>query len=157
MLSTSAPLDLAASARRIGAPDNRFYERRFLRKMRERLIAYARYQPADFAGIRSLIEIDNRITAPAFGMGTAENYYRTQSAIGFVDRIRVPTLLIQAKDDTFVPWRVVEHASVCGNPHIQVVLTDHGGHLGFVARGPRRFWLDAAIPEWIGAQQERAP
>jgi hypothetical protein len=153
----SAPLDLEAAARRIGAPDNRFYERRFLRKMRDRLIAYGGYQPADFAGIHSLFEIDDRITAPAFGMGTAENYYRTQSAIWFVERIRVPTLLIHSKDDTFVPWRIVEHPLVRANSRIQVVLTEHGGHLGFVARGPKRFWLDAAIPEWIGARPERVP
>jgi predicted alpha/beta-fold hydrolase len=98
-----------------------------------------------------VIAIDDRITAPAFGMGTAENYYRTQSAIGYVDRIRVPTLLIQAKDDTFVPWRIVEHASVRGTPRIWVELTEHGGHLGFLARGRRRFWLDAVIMDWIDA------
>jgi len=148
----SAPLDLDACARRIAASDNRLYERRFVRKMRLRLVATGRYRDADFAGLDSLIAIDDRITAPAFGMGTAGNYYRTQSAIGYVDRIRVPTLLIQAKDDTFVPWRIIEHASVRGNPHIRVVLTEHGGHLGFLAHGAHRFWLDAAILEWIGEQ-----
>jgi len=148
----SAPLDLEACARRIAAPDNRLYQRRFVRKMRKRMLATGRYQAADFAGLDSVIAIDDRITAPTFGMGTAENYYRTQSSIGFVDRIRVPTLLIQAKDDTFVPWRIVQHPAVRGNPHITAILTEHGGHLGFIARGERRFWLDAAIPEWIRAQ-----
>lgn len=148
----SASLDLDACARRIAALDNRLYERRFVRKMRRRLLSTGRYGAADLTGLDSLIAIDDRITAPSFGMGTAENYYRTQSAIGYVDRIRVPTLLIQAKDDTFVPWRILEHPAVRGNSHIQTVLTEHGGHLGFLARGRHRFWLDAAILDWIREQ-----
>lgn len=148
----SAPLDLGACARRIAAPDNRLYQLRFVRKMRRRLVSTGRYQAANLAGLNSVIAIDDRITAPSFGLGTADNYYRTQSAIEYVDRIRVPTLLIQAKDDTFVPWRILEHPAVRGNPNIQVVLTEHGGHLGFLARGGNRFWLDSAILDWIRAQ-----
>ncbi|MGD0666321.1 MAG: alpha/beta fold hydrolase [Bryobacteraceae bacterium] len=148
----SVPLDLGACARRIAAPDNRLYHRRFVRKMRRRLLSTGRYQAADLAGLNSIIAIDDRITAPSFGLGTADNYYRTQSAIGYVERIRVPTLLIQAKDDTFVPWRILEHPAVRGNPSIQIVLTEHGGHLGFLAGGERRFWLDAAILDWIREQ-----
>jgi predicted alpha/beta-fold hydrolase len=145
----SAPLDLEAAARRVAARDNRLYERRFVRKMRQRLLSTGRYQAADLAGLDSLVAIDDRITAPSFGLGTADNYYRTQSAIGYVDRIRVPALLIQAKDDTIVPWRILDHPAVRGNPHIQIVLTEHGGHLGFLARGEHRFWLDEAILGWI--------
>ncbi|MGB7758462.1 MAG: alpha/beta fold hydrolase [Bryobacteraceae bacterium] len=148
----SVPLDLEASARRISARDNRLYERRFVRRMRRRLLSTGRYRAADLAGLDSLIAIDDRITAPSFGLGTADNYYRTQSAIGYVDRIRVPTLLIQAKDDTFVPWRILEHPAVRGNPHIRTILTEHGGHLGFLARGQHRFWLDTAILDWIREQ-----
>ncbi len=150
--AVSAPLDLGACAQRIAAPDNRLYQRRFVRKMRRRLLATGRYQAADLARLDSVIAIDDRITAPSFGLGTAEKYYRTQSAIGYVDRIRVPALLIQSKDDTFVPWRILEHPAVRGNPHLQVVLTEHGGHLGFLARGAHRFWLDVAILDWIRAQ-----
>jgi predicted alpha/beta-fold hydrolase len=148
----SAPLDLEASARRIAAFDNRLYELRFVRKMRRRLLSTGRYGTADLAGLDSLLAIDDHITAPSFGLRTAHNYYRTQSAIGYVERIRVPALLIQSKDDTFVPWRILEHPAVRGNPLIQTVLTQHGGHLGFLARGPHRFWLDEAILDWIRAQ-----
>jgi predicted alpha/beta-fold hydrolase len=146
----SAPLDLAACARRIAALENRLYQYRFVSKMRRRLLATGRYQAADLTGLNSVMAIDDRITAPSLGLGTADDYYRTQSATGYADRIRIPTLLIQAKDDTFVPWQVVDHPAVRGNPCIEVMLSDHGGHLGFLARGRRRFWLDAAILEWIG-------
>src|ERR1039458_2225099 len=52
--AVSAPIDLEASARSIGQPGNRFYERRFVRRMRARLCATGRYRQADFAGLRSL-------------------------------------------------------------------------------------------------------
>ena len=86
--------------------------------MRERLCATGRYQARDFAGLRSVIELDDRFTAPSFGFGDAANYYRTQSAIGYLAGLRVPALLIQAKDDTFVPFAIYESAAVRANPWI---------------------------------------
>jgi len=151
--AASTPLDLAACARRMAHPDNYFYERRFVRKMLARLCATGRYSPRDFAGLRTVEAIDDRITAPSFGFGNAANYYRTQSAIAFLDRIRVPVLLVQARDDTFVPFDVFLSEAVRANPHIELVVTDAGGHLGFVGRGPHRFWLDRTIMNWISRRQ----
>lgn len=147
--AVSTPLDLAACARRIAQPDNRIYEARFVRRMRARLCATGRYSRGDFAGLRTVMAIDDRITAPSFGFGNAANYYRTQSAIGYLDAIRVPTLLLQAKDDTFIPFETYTAAALSRNPMLDLVATEHGGHLGFLARGPRRFWADHAIMEWI--------
>ncbi len=96
----SAPIDLGLAARRIGQFDNRLYQNRFLSRMKRRLIATGRYTRADLASSRTLYEIDDNITAPSFGFGSADNYYGTQSSKNFLDRIRVPTLVIAAKDDT---------------------------------------------------------
>ena len=74
---------------------------------------------------------------------------RTQSAIGYLDAIRVPALLIQAKDDTFIPFEIYESAAVRSNPRIELVATESGGHLGFLGRRPPRFWADHAIMDWI--------
>jgi predicted alpha/beta-fold hydrolase len=150
----SAPLDLAACAARIAEPANRLYERRFVRRMRARLIATGRYQAKDFAGLDSVMAIDDRITAPSFGFGTAANYYRTQSAIAYLDRIRVPALLIQSKDDTLVPFKIFESAAVRENPCVRLLATEHGGHLGFLGRGKHRLWLDDAMVEWIESTGE---
>ena len=147
--AVSTPLDLAACAHRIAQPANRLYERRFVRRMRARLLATGRYQERNFRGLRSVREIDDRFTAPSFGFGDAANYYRTQSAIHYVEGIRVPVLLIQARDDTFVPFEIFGSGAVRANPSIEVLATDHGGHLGFIGRRPHRFWADDAIMEWI--------
>ena len=145
----SPAIDLAACARRIHQPDNFFYERRFVRNMLARLRATGRYAARDLAGLHSVIGIDDRITAPSFGFGNAENYYRTQSALGFLDAIRVPVLLIQAKDDTFVPFAAFESEAVRGNPCIELLAPEHGGHVGFIARRGPRFWLDETVMQWI--------
>jgi uncharacterized protein len=148
----STPLDLAICARRIAELDNRVYEARFLRRMRARLCATGRYNASDFAGLRSVMDLDERITAPSFGFGNAANYYRTQSAIGFLEAIRVPALLIQAKDDTFIPFEIFASPAVRSNPRIELIVTAHGGHLGFLGRRPYRLWADHAIMNWIRSQ-----
>jgi uncharacterized protein len=148
--AVSTPLDLDACARRIAEPENVIYERRFVSRMRNRLCATGRYRREDFKGMRTLREMDDGITAPSFGFGTAENYYKSQSAIRFLGGIRVPALLIQSKDDTFIPYGVFESREVRRNEWLEIMGTEHGGHLGFLARGRRRFWADLAVMEWIG-------
>ena len=150
--AVSAPLDLAACSRRIAAWDNRLYERRFVRRMRTRLRATGRYGRADFAGLRSVMEIDDRITAPSFGFGDAAHYYRTQSAARFLPNIRVPALLIHAQDDTLVPFSSVASQTTPRNPCLEWVTSAHGGHLGFIGRRPHRFWIDHVILDWISRQ-----
>jgi len=147
--AVSTPLDLDASARRIAEPDNRLYEARFVRRMRARMIASRGYTARDFAGLRSVMDIDDRITAPSFGFGNARDYYQTQSAIGFLAGLRVPAILIQAKDDTFVPFKIFESKAISSNPQVELLATEHGGHLGFLGRKPLRFWADHAIMQWI--------
>jgi predicted alpha/beta-fold hydrolase len=147
--AVSTPLDLAACAYRVAKPDNRLYERRFLRRMRQRLCATGRYGDADFAGLRSVREVDDRITAPSFGFGDAANYYRTQSALRYLDAVRVPALLIHAKDDTLAPCESCDSEAARRNPFIELRVTEHGGHLGFLGRKPHRFWLDDTIMDWI--------
>jgi predicted alpha/beta-fold hydrolase len=147
----STPIDLAACARRIGQRDNWLYERRFVKRMKQRLTATGRYSAADLALWKSLYEIDDHVTAPSFGFGTAARYYGTQSARNYLDRIRVPALLIQAKDDTFIPFEIFDHPAFRTNPHLRLMATDHGGHLGFLARKGQRFWADDAAIEFINS------
>lgn len=154
--AVSAPLDLAASVQRIERKENWLYERRFVKRMRTRLIATGRYSSENFAGLRSLRDIDDRITAPSFGFGDAANYYRTQSALRFLEVIRVPALMIHAKDDPLAPFESCQFEAALRNPNIEQSVTEHGGHLGFLGRKPHRFWLDEAIMEWILRRSQRS-
>jgi hypothetical protein len=145
----STPLDLAAGVRRLGKLDNRLYERRFLKRMRKRLFATGRYTWKELNAARTLYEIDDKITAPSFGFKGADHYYETQSCQNVLHQIRVPTLLIQAKDDTYIPWEGYRHPAIMSNPHIRLLATEHGGHLGFLNRRGQRFWLDEAAIHFL--------
>jgi len=153
--AVSAPLDLAACSRRMAERYNRIYERRFVRRMRQRLVATGRYSQRDFEGIKSVTAIDDRITAPSFGFGNAANYYHTQSAMRYLEGLRVPVLLIYSKDDTLVPSETFDAPAVRESSWIDRMPTEHGGHLGFLGRGPYRFWLDTAIMEWVMARNRQ--
>lgn len=153
--AVSTPIDLGASARRIGRRDNALYEQRFVRRMLRRLAETGLYQPADFQGIRSIFEIDERITAPYFGFHGAGHYYATQSAVRFLDAIRVPTLVIQAEDDTFIPFEIFHHPAFKSNPYLQLLATRRGGHLGFIAKQRPRFWVDGQVLRWIASHPVR--
>ena len=148
--AVSAAIDLGACAKRIGQPDNRLYASRFLRLMRARAIGVWGCKQGDLRGIRTVVEMDDRVTAPRFGFRGAGHYYSSQSANQFLAEIRVPTLFITAKDDTFIPFEIYNHPAFDQNPCLQLFATEHGGHLGFLAKEMPRFWLDHAIMKWIG-------
>ncbi len=152
----STPIDLAASARKIGRRENYLYERRFVKRMRDRLIATGRYREEEFRNARSIYAIDDSVTAPSFGFGSADNYYASQSASRFLDRIRVPTLVIQAKDDMFIPFESFNHPAFRTNPNLTLIATEYGGHLGFLQRRGRRFWIDETVTEWIESRVDES-
>ncbi len=144
----SAPIDLAMAARRINAPENVIYQRRFVTRMQARLTATGRYTSAALHPLRTLYDIDDKITAPSFGFGTADRYYATQSSNQLLPQIQVPALLIAAQDDPLIPFRMYRDAAPESNPHVRAIYPEHGGHLGFIARDKPRFWADETIVEW---------
>ena len=119
--------------------------------MKARLIGTGRYIGKRLAAAHgTLYEIDDRITAPSFGFRDADHYYATQSAQSISSSdIRVPTLLIQAKDDTFIPFEIFSHPAIAANPHLRLLATEHGGHLGFLSRRGQRFWVDDVALEFV--------
>ena len=152
--AVSTPIDLAASVRTLDKPANVLYARRFLARLKERIrrksaLAPHVYSPAGLDDVKTIWDFDDRFTAPLFGFGTAANYYATQSAARCLDAIRVPTLVICAKDDPLVPFEAYNHPAFQTNPALTLLATEHGGHLGFLARHKPRFWLDATAMDWI--------
>ena len=152
--AVSAPIDLAASVKATGKPQNILYRRRFVGKLKERvrrrhLLAPEMFPLGPLAQVRTIYDFDELYTARIFAFGTADNYYRTQSSNQFLEHIRIPTLLVQAKDDPMVPFTMYGHPALGRNPHLRLVAVDHGGHLGFLARRGPRFWLDALITDWL--------
>jgi predicted alpha/beta-fold hydrolase len=149
VVAVSVPIDLAACVH-----ENRLYEWRFLRALRNRIKRRAAIYPGVHAidklnRVRSVYEFDDVFVAPFFGFGTADNYYATQSSIRFLASIRTPALIIQAKDDPMIPFGIFSDSRLTGNPNITLLPVEHGGHLGFIANAAPRFWLDRVILRWI--------
>lgn len=141
----SVPIQLGICARKLGERTNRIYEVRFLRELRRTLMRKRQLMPESFAemqwdGIRTIYEFDDAITAPAFGFRNADHYYESSSSAGFLDKIRVPALLIQAQDDPFIPFEVFEDLPLDRNPFVRLEAPPHGGHVAFLAKQAPRFW-----------------
>jgi predicted alpha/beta-fold hydrolase len=152
--SVSAPIDLAACVRTLDKRSNILYARRFLARLRARIRRKSKLTPHLYSeegleSVKTIWEFDDRFTAPLFGFGTAANYYATQSAINFLDAIRVPTLIIHAQDDPLVPFDMYRHTAFQTNPALTLVAPRRGGHIGFLSRRKPRFWVDSVILDWI--------
>ena len=162
VMAISTPIDLAACVRRLDQPSNYIYARRFVARLKERVRAKERVTPGSFnlsalPLVRNIYQFDDKFTAQAFGFGSAANYYATQSANQFLDRIRVPTLVVQAKDDPLIPFSVYHHPAFAANPCLKLVAVDHGGHLGFIAKTKPRFWLDEVLVNWVLEVRNKVP
>ncbi len=151
--AVSTPIDLAASVAALGRRQNFIYQGRFLDRLKDRIRRKNRQAPDVYTlehlpKIKSIQDFDDHYTARLFGFGTAANYFRTQSSNQFLERIRVPTLLVQSKDDPLVPFAIFDHPAIGANPYLTLLAVEHGGHLGFLARGKPRFWLDQTVLDW---------
>lgn len=152
--AVSTPIDLAACVRALKKPSNRLYADRFVKRLKERVRLKEQITPGSFDlsnmdDVKTVYDFDDRFTAQSFGFGTADRYYATQSSNQFLAGIRVPTLIVHAKDDPMVPVEVYRHPALTENPWIQLMLVDHGGHLGFISKRKPRFWLDGVLINWV--------
>jgi uncharacterized protein len=158
----SVPIRLGICARRLGKPGNRIYEVRFLRELRKTLQRKQQAMPGRFAappwdGIRSIYDFDDAITAPAFGFRGADHYYETQSSAGFLEKIRVPALLIQAQDDPFIPFEVFKDLPLDQSPNLHLEAPPHGGHVAFLAKQAPRFWAIEQALRFFAANRRSDP
>ena len=163
--AVSAPVELAASA---GALDrqwgNRVYLRRFLQTLIVKVEAKARRFPGeiDVSGIRrvrSFQEFDDRYTARLHGFRDAADYWTQSSARQYLAGINVPTLLINAKDDPFLPPECFPFAEAEASRCFYLEAPEYGGHVGFVdfaEGGNGRTWSERRVVEFLGAKSNRA-
>jgi predicted alpha/beta-fold hydrolase len=151
--SISAPIDLAASSRRIRAWRNRPYERYLVRRMKN---DWAGSELSDGARaaldtVRSVYEFDDRLVAPQNGFGTAARYYAECSAQRVMGGIAVPTLLLHAANDPWIPASAYRSYDWAGNAKLRPLLAPGGGHVGFHDRAAPPNWHDRCIGEWFAA------
>jgi predicted alpha/beta-fold hydrolase len=153
----SPSIDMRAGSELLLKPRNWIYQQDFLRRLRERIRIKARlfpdaYDATSLRGIRTIKQFDDRYVAPAFGFASADDYYAKASSFPYIGRIRVPTLIIHAEDDPFVPFAPLRDPLVTSNPFVLLIATKRGGHVAFLsnAGGEDRFWAENRLVEFCG-------
>ena len=166
----SPSVDLNASANAINLRSNWIYQQDFVKRLKNRVKVKAKLYPQiyDASGvhlIRTLREFDDRYTARAHGFLNADDYYYKASSLRVIDRIRLPTLIIHAQDDPFIPFAPLRDPAVTGNPNILLLAPEQGGHVAFISRKPRktvsggevdanRFWAESRVVEFCKLASE---
>ena len=157
------PLDLASCAAAMSRGFNRIYERHFVKILADQYYERrCRFPDEPHLGIQKLpqriIEFDDCYTAPAAGFNSAAEYYSRCSGRNFVSSIRVPSLLINAANDPLIPVSTVNSIELPANSPVRAVITNGGGHLGFVSgktHDADRWWIDWRVIEWIETHLSR--
>ena len=155
--AVSPTMDLALCVDALEEQQNAIYQWHFVRNLKRRMRRKARAFPGKWslealARIRSIRDFDEAYTAPYHGFLDAADYYHRASAMRVVDQISIPTLIISAADDPFVPPRPFSAPAVVGNRHITVQLTAHGGHCGFIEESNGDYdgyWAERQIVEFV--------
>ena len=152
--AVSVPFDLGQCADRMERGFSRIYMRYLVRELHRSVRAKFgtwRESPIELTSLsrwRTFREFDDNVTAPLHGFDGAQDYYRRSSSGPFVARIRVPTLILQAKNDPFLPGFAAPPLA----PSVRLEAPADGGHAGFVAGvvpGRPRYWLDERVPAFF--------
>ncbi|HEY5883176.1 MAG TPA: alpha/beta fold hydrolase [Pyrinomonadaceae bacterium] len=169
VVAISPSVDLLASSDLLHQPRNFVYHRNFLYYLKRRIVLKQQkypelYDSAPLGSISSLVQFDDHYVAPAFGFADARDYYAKASALPHLNRIRVPTLIIHAQDDPFIPYTPLaqslnprpqsDSSSVVlttDNENVMLVSPPRGGHVAFVGADSLdedRFWAENRLVDF---------
>lgn len=165
-VAVSVPYDLGRAADHIDRGFAKVYQQSFINSLKTKALAKLDTYPdladrTDIQSVRTIRDFDNRITAPLHGFENADDYYGRSSSLGWIDRIRVPTLLLSAVDDPFLPPQVLEQVRSVSrqNPFLQVEFSEKGGHVGFVAgKNPfhPHYYMERRVGDFLAHQLDRS-
>ncbi len=152
----SVPFELNKTAARVQLGFSRIYEIHFMRSLCKKIQDKFAIQtpPIELPALnklKSLREFDDKITAPLHGFKNAEDYYQKSSSRQYLNKIKIPTLLLQAKDDPLMTDDLLPHANEL-SPKVMLELTEKGGHVGFVTGDVpwhAEYWLEQRVPEFL--------
>ncbi|MDI1284140.1 MAG: alpha/beta fold hydrolase [Reyranella sp.] len=162
--SISAPIDLLGTCLSLLRFRNLLYHRNVFGAVKREALADGAVLTQDerknIAASRTLYEYDDVFTAPRNGFAGAEDYYFRSSAVNFLPGIRIPTLVLAALDDPWVPGGAYSGHYWGSNKSLSLrpVLTEHGGHVGFHGTGGYKPWSDLAVMKFLEeTRQESLP
>lgn len=135
IIAVNPPIDLHLTARRLLAPENFVYDQKFVRDLRRLFAEKVRIgtmeRMPELPRFCRLVDIDSAVTAPLGGFKSREDYYTECSSLRYASQISVPTLILHAEDDPFIPgesFRTAPYPS-----HVELKLVPRGGHVGYLS------------------------
>ncbi|HEX7382453.1 MAG TPA: hydrolase [Nevskiaceae bacterium] len=160
--AASVPFNIAPCAEHLRHGATRVYQSYLMHAVRANLRFKHRRVPlppgADLdAALRAhdFFAFDDAYTAPINGFADSRDYYAQTSCGQFLRGIACPTLIVHARDDPFMVPGIIPPAEML-SPAVRLELCDHGGHVGFVSRGPHGvpdYWLGERIASFLEAQR----
>jgi predicted alpha/beta-fold hydrolase len=161
--AVSPTMDLAVCVDALEERQNRIYQWHFVKNLKRRMRRKARAWPGKFSldalsRVGTIREFDDAYTAPFHGFKDAADYYHRASAMRVIDKISIPTLIITAADDPFVPPGPFRDPAVTRNKHITVVITPNGGHCGFIEEREGEYdgyWAEKEVVEFLKVKSEK--
>jgi uncharacterized protein len=151
--AVSTPLDLAATSREMARRRNALYQRYLLREMRREALAPGAWvnarERAAIRAARSIWDFDEHFSAPRNGFAGAEDFYAANASLRFLDGISMPTLVIHALDDPWIPAAAYRDYDWQRNPNLVPLLAEQGGHVGFHGHDGRVAWHDRCIAQFF--------
>ena len=140
VIAVATPCDLNGSCIELLKLKNKPFAIHFLAHLKKKLIAKIEKYPDqisknDFNTIKNLREFDDIYTSKAHGFIDAEDYYSKASCLQFLPNIKVPSLIINALNDSFLSPSCYPVKEAKGNPNLHLEMPQYGGHVGFIAKG----------------------
>ncbi len=153
----SVPLDLDGSSDEIAKPKNKLYTYRFIKRLKRKIIAKHQLMGNKFPlnGIENIKDVrafDTVFTGPLHGFKSAEDYYEKSSSLFYLDDINIPTLIVNALNDPFLPDSCYPTEKLKEHKFIWFETPAHGGHVGFMpAAKDGSYWSERRAFEFINS------
>ncbi|MBL7870882.1 MAG: alpha/beta fold hydrolase [Cyclobacteriaceae bacterium] len=152
-ITFSVPCNLKSSATELDKPSNWFYLTRFLKKLEKKIRVKSVLFPEQisatgFEKIKTFREFDNRYTAPLHGFSDADDFYIRASSGPYLQSIEIPTLLVNALNDPFLPDACYPLELANKHPHLYLETPARGGHVGFSLPRSSESWMERRAYEF---------
>jgi len=154
-VAVSAPLALPTTGHVLGSGFNLIYTWLFLKTLRPKALAMiAKYQlaiqPEAITSAKTLWKYDDVFTAPLHGFQGVEDYWEKSNSRPLLKHIRLPTLLINARNDPFLPEKDLPLAEELP-ANVMLDFPEHGGHVGFASHfgHSEQDWLPSRILRFL--------
>jgi uncharacterized protein len=144
----SAPCCLESSGIELSKKRHKIYAETFLSTMRAKVLEKDLKMNLPYVDrgalkkVKTFQDFDNMVTAPSFGFSSAQDYYQKNSCNRVLEKIKIPTLMINAKNDPFLGKDCYPVDEAQSNPALYLEMPSQGGHIGFIGTKNSKDWAE---------------